>query len=103
MKSGGAIYNSRRSRSGPRQKISLHNRPVSVYNWGKEYEMLKFIVGIVFGVIAIIFILQNVQMVEVTFLFWSISMSRSILFFIMLLIGFVLGWGVGSFGSRRKR
>ncbi len=65
--------------------------------------MLKFIVGIVFGALAIIFILQNVQMVEVTFLAWSISMSRSILFFIMLLIGFVLGWGVGSFGRRRKR
>ncbi|MDY7028047.1 MAG: LapA family protein [Spirochaetota bacterium] len=65
--------------------------------------MLKFIVGIVFGALAIIFILQNVQMVEVTFLFWSISMSRSILFFIMLLVGFVLGWGVGSFGRRRKR
>jgi uncharacterized integral membrane protein len=65
--------------------------------------MLKLIVGIVFGALAIIFILQNVQMVEVTFLFWSISMSRSILFFIMLLVGFVLGWGVGSFGRRRKR
>jgi len=65
--------------------------------------MLKFIVGIVFGALAIVFILQNVQMVEVTFLAWSISMSRSILFFIMLLIGFVLGWGVGSFGRRRKR
>lgn len=65
--------------------------------------MLKFIIGIVFGALAIIFILQNVQMVEVTFLAWSISMSRSILFFIMLLIGFVLGWGVGSFGRRRKR
>ncbi len=64
--------------------------------------MLKFIIGIIFGVLAVIFIMQNVQVVEVAFLGWTVSMSRSILFVVMILIGFVLGWGVGSFGKRRR-
>jgi uncharacterized integral membrane protein len=64
--------------------------------------MFKFIIGILFGILAVIFIMQNVQVVEVAFLGWTISMSRSILFVVMILIGFVLGWGVGSFGKRRR-
>ena len=65
--------------------------------------MTKFIIGIVCGALAIIFILQNAQVVEFTFLFWSISMSRSILFFAMLLVGFLLGIGVGGLRRRRKK
>lgn len=65
--------------------------------------MFKFIVGILCGVLAVIFILQNVQAVEVTFLAWSISMSRAILLIVMLFIGFLFGWGVVSWGSRKRR
>ncbi|HDQ15398.1 MAG TPA: LapA family protein [Sediminispirochaeta sp.] len=65
--------------------------------------MFKFIVGILFGVVAVIFVMQNVQVIEVTFLAWSISMSRSILFILMLLIGFFLGWLVTSLKVRRRR
>ena len=65
--------------------------------------MFKFIVGIIFGVLAVVFILQNVQVVEFSFLMWNISMSRSVLFALMLAVGFVLGWGVGSFGKRRRK
>ncbi|MDZ7794825.1 MAG: LapA family protein [Spirochaetia bacterium] len=60
--------------------------------------MLRFIVGIIFGVLAVIFILQNVQVVEFSFLMWTISMSRSVLFALMLGVGFVLGWGGRQLG-----
>jgi len=65
--------------------------------------MVKFIVGILFGVVAIIFILQNVQVIEVNFLGWSVSLSQSILFIILLAGGFVLGWGTGSLRRRRRK
>lgn len=65
--------------------------------------MIKFIVGILFGVVAIIFILQNVHVIEVNFLGWSVSLSQSVLFIILLLVGFALGWGTGSLRRRRKK
>ena len=65
--------------------------------------MVRFIVGIIFGALAVIFIMQNVQVVEFTFLIWTVSMSRAVLFFLMILVGFILGWGVGSFGGRRRK
>lgn len=65
--------------------------------------MVRFIIGILFGAIAVVFILQNVQVVEFVFLGWTISMSRAILFIIMILVGFILGLGVGSIGRKRRR
>jgi putative membrane protein len=41
--------------------------------------------------LAAIFIIQNVAAVEVSFLFWSIAMSRALLIVFALVIGFVSG------------
>ncbi len=81
----------------------MHFWDASDYNELKETEMIKFIVGILSGVVAIIFILQNVQVIEVNFLGWSVSLSQSILFVILLVVGFALGWGTGSFRRRRRK
>lgn len=43
------------------------------------------------GVVAI-FVLQNIQVVEVRFLFWTVSMSRALMLFGTLAIGLVGGW-----------
>ena len=43
------------------------------------------------GVVAI-FVLQNTQVVEVRFLFWTVSMSRALMLFGTLAIGLVGGW-----------
>jgi len=42
--------------------------------------------------LAVLFIIQNVAVVEIQFLFWSIQMSRSLLIFILLAIGMIIGW-----------
>lgn len=54
--------------------------------------------------VAVIFITQNVSVVEVNFLFWSIAMSRALLIFFTLAIGLVLGWFLhGYFAHRRSK
>ena len=55
--------------------------------------------------IALVFIVQNVPAVDVTFLLWTISMSRALLIIITLAIGFLLGWflhGYYSYIQRQK-
>lgn len=50
-------------------------------------------------VLALIFLLQNIAAVSVSFLFWDISMSLAVLIFLCLLIGFGIGWFLNSYLS----
>ena len=52
--------------------------------------------------LALIFLAQNIQVVTVSFLFWEVSMSRAVLLFFSLLIGFIIGWFLHSYLSYRK-
>jgi uncharacterized integral membrane protein len=40
----------------------------------------------------LIFVVQNTQVVEFRFLVWTISMSRALMLFGTLAIGFISGW-----------
>ena len=40
----------------------------------------------------LIFVVQNTQVVEFRFLVWTISMSRALMLFGTLAIGFIIGW-----------
>lgn len=51
---------------------------------------------IALGVLMLIVLLQNTQVVSVRFLFWELSMSRIILLPIIMIIGFVIGFFVGK-------
>jgi lipopolysaccharide assembly protein A len=53
---------------------------------------MNFKIGLVavLAFLALIFLVQNVEVVKVTFLFWEISMSRAVLIFFSLLIGFIV-------------
>jgi uncharacterized integral membrane protein len=62
----------------------------------------KLILVLMIAGLAVIFITQNVAAVDVTFLFWSISLSRALLIFFVLIIGFVLGWFVHSYFNYKK-
>ncbi len=50
-------------------------------------------------VLALIFLLQNIAAVSVSFLFWDISISLAVLIFFCLLIGFGIGWLLNSYLS----
>ncbi|MFC1493019.1 lipopolysaccharide assembly protein LapA domain-containing protein [candidate division KSB1 bacterium] len=57
----------------------------------------KIIVSLAIIGLAVIFIIQNAAVVETRFLFWTLSMSRSLLIFIILLIGIIAGWVLHSY------
>ena len=63
----------------------------------------KLIIGIILAGLAAIFIIQNVTVVDMRFLFWTLSMSRALLMLLILSVGIVLGWLLHGSFSRRKR
>ena len=53
---------------------------------------LKLIFSLGLTGLVILFITQNVAVVEIRFMFWQVSMSRSLLIFFLLAIGIMVGW-----------
>jgi uncharacterized integral membrane protein len=63
----------------------------------------KLIFTLILVGLMVIFIVQNVSVVEIRFLFWKASMSRSIMIFLVLAVGIVTGWMLRShFGGSEK-
>ena len=50
---------------------------------------------------ALVFTVQNVAAVDVTFLVWTLSMSRALLIVFTLSIGFLLGWFLHTYYAYR--
>ncbi len=66
-----------------------------------NYKMLFILILI--GLV-VLFIIQNVAVVEIQFLFFAIQMSRSLLMFLLLGIGVIIGWFLhGHFKNREDR
>jgi uncharacterized integral membrane protein len=55
----------------------------------------KNIVIIVLAALFVLFVVQNTRIVEVQLLFWTVSMSRSLMLLGTLLIGLIGGWFLG--------
>jgi putative membrane protein len=64
---------------------------------------MKFVFGILIGVLVVIFIIQNGEVVDVNFLFWSLSVSRAVMALVIFLVGIIVGWLGRSFSRRRKK
>jgi len=52
--------------------------------------------------LVVIFMIQNATVVELRFLFWSLSMSRALLMFFLLAIGIVVGWTLHSLSAHKS-
>jgi putative membrane protein len=52
----------------------------------------KLVLVLLLSSLAAVFIAQNIDVVEVSFLFWRASISSALLIFFTLLMGFFLGW-----------
>ena len=63
--------------------------------WRYAMKLKTITIGILLLLILILFI-QNTQVVTFQVLFWRVSMSRIILLFFVLLIGFVFGYGTAK-------
>lgn len=66
---------------------------------------VRFVIVLIIVFCSLIFIFQNLAVVDIQFLFWTMSMSR---FFLLTgamlagaIIGFLLGWE--AFGKRKER
>jgi uncharacterized integral membrane protein len=59
------------------------------------------LVLVLFGGV-VLFIIQNVAVVEIQFLFWSMQMSRSLLMFLLLAIGILIGWFLHAFLKHKR-
>jgi len=55
----------------------------------------KNIVIIVLAALFVLFVVQNTRIVEVQLLFWTVSMSRSLMLLGTLFIGLIGGWFLG--------
>jgi uncharacterized integral membrane protein len=64
----------------------------------------KAIVAIVFLVIFTIFVLQNTEIVEITFFFWRFEISRVLILLLSLAVGCMVGMALGweMFGRKKK-
>jgi uncharacterized integral membrane protein len=69
-----------------------------------EDKKMSYKMGIVAILVlfVLVFLAQNIEVVTVKFIFWELSMSRAILLFFSLLLGFIVGWFLNSFLSYRK-
>jgi len=64
---------------------------------------MKFIFGLLIGVLVVIFIIQNGEVVDVNFLFWSLTVSRAVMALVIFLVGIIIGWLGRSFSRRRRK
>jgi putative membrane protein len=62
----------------------------------------KLIISLVIAGMAVLFIIQNVTVVDLKFLFWTLSMSRALLMSMILSAGIILGWLLHSYFKRSK-
>jgi len=63
----------------------------------------KIILSLVAAALVIIFIVQNVAVVDIRFLFWKLSMSRSLMMFFLVIVGVVIGWFLRGASVRRQK
>lgn len=50
----------------------------------------------------VIVLIQNAAVTEFQFLFWSLTLSRALMFLLFLLVGVALGWLLCAARSRRR-
>lgn len=62
----------------------------------------KLALVLILSSMAVLFIAQNVAVVEIGFLYWRASMSSSLLIFFTITTGFLLGWFVHSYLVYRR-
>jgi uncharacterized integral membrane protein len=65
--------------------------------------MIRFIIGIILGIAVIIFFVQNPEAVQITFLAWTITMSKAIFTIGIFIAGSVIGWILTGLGRLRRR
>jgi uncharacterized integral membrane protein len=61
-----------------------------------------FVLGVIIGILVVAFILQNTEIVEISFLFWTISISRALMVLLVFIVGIIVGAIIKDIGARKK-
>jgi len=69
----------------------------------KDKKLIKIIIISVLALIMVIVVIQNVTPIKIHFLFWTFTMSRYLVLFLLFTIGFTTGWLLRSQFLLRKR
>ena len=85
----------------------VHSQEVTIRGGNvddEEVDMnVKLILILVLAGLAVLFTVQNVAVVDIRFLFWTLSMSRSLLMFFLLAIGVIVGWLLHGYSMHRNK
>lgn len=64
---------------------------------------LKLIAFILSIVLVSLFAMQNIEQVEVTFLFWGFSMPRSLLMLVLFCLGALCGISISAMANHKRK
>lgn len=67
---------------------------------------VKLVVSALLAFLVVVFVSQNNEVVQVTFLAWSVEMSLLLMIFVIFGAGIIIGWLLNSyfrFSRQRKR
>ena len=64
---------------------------------------LKTIIVLILLSCTLVFVFQNTETVEISFLFWRFALSRIVMILALLLVGFVLGFFVARHFARSAK
>jgi putative membrane protein len=64
---------------------------------------LKLVIGVALMACVVLFAVQNATIVELRFLFWTVSLSRALLLIFALAAGFLGGWTLRAWVGWRRQ
>ncbi len=64
---------------------------------------LKLILAYAIGIIALIFVIQNLETVQVNFLLWTVQMPRAVMLLIVFLAGAATAWLIATLKRSERR
>lgn len=65
--------------------------------------LFKLVLGLTLGLLAVLFVVQNVTVVEVRFLLWGFHMTLSLLIFLLFGCGIIVGSLFHSYWVYRRK
>lgn len=63
---------------------------------------IKLLVSVILAGLVLLFIIQNTDILQIRFLFWTLAMSRALFIFFMMGVGMVIGWLLSGYFRHRK-
>jgi lipopolysaccharide assembly protein A len=65
--------------------------------------LFKLVLSLILALLAVLFVVQNVAVVEVRFLLWGLHMTLSLLIFLLFGCGIIVGWLMHSYWAYRRK